>query len=247
MLNQLKAIGLSDNEAKTYLAMLELGPASVAEISLKAGINRPTVYMQIEALKKNGLATTQTKGKKQLYIAESPDQLERILDRERLGLEQKKNDLTKLLPELETMFRTTDSKPVVRFFEGKEGILKMQREVLKCKEKLIRAISSLDEVYELFPDHGRRYPSERVKRGIRSKFIYTSSKGPTLKESDKSELRESKFIAPERLPITFDFTVFDSTVKIEILKGKILGVVIEHPQIAQSFKNLFDFFWNFIE
>jgi len=40
MLNQLKHIGLSENEAKVYLAMLELGPSPVLEIATKAGINK---------------------------------------------------------------------------------------------------------------------------------------------------------------------------------------------------------------
>ena len=64
MLTQLKHIGLSENEAKVYLAMLELGPSPVLEIAAKAGINRPTAYAQIESLKKMGLVSMQTKGKK---------------------------------------------------------------------------------------------------------------------------------------------------------------------------------------
>lgn len=55
MLAQLKHIGLSENEAKVYLAMLELGPSPMLEIAAKAGINRPTAYAQLEALKKGGL------------------------------------------------------------------------------------------------------------------------------------------------------------------------------------------------
>ena len=105
----------------------------------------------------------------------------------------------------------------------------------------------MDDVYQVDPEHSHRYRAERVKHGIRAKFIYTSSKGSFLKESDTAALRESRFVAPEKLPITFDFIVYDDTVKIEILKGKIIGVIIQHPKIAQSFKDLFDFVWNFIK
>src|SRR3989338_4813909 len=105
ILNQLKNLGLSDNEAKVYLAMLELGSATMLEISTKAGINRPTAYVQVESLKKLGLVSTQTKGKKQFFIAESPDQLENMLDQKKLDIENKKEELTKLLPELSSMFK----------------------------------------------------------------------------------------------------------------------------------------------
>src|SRR3989344_9013680 len=128
MITQLKGLGLSENEAKVYMAMLELGPATVLEISAKAGVNRPTTYVQIESLKKMGLTSTQTKGKKQLFIAESPEQFEFMIDRQKNELEQKKEELHKLLPELTTLFNLSDSKPQVRFLEGKEGLIKMQDE-----------------------------------------------------------------------------------------------------------------------
>ena len=47
LVTHLKNIGLGDKAAKVYLAMLELGPASVLEIAAKASVNRPTTYLQI--------------------------------------------------------------------------------------------------------------------------------------------------------------------------------------------------------
>lgn len=118
MLNELKNIGLSDNEAKVYLAMLELGPAPVLEIAAKASINRPTAYFQIESLKKMGLVSSQNKGAKQLFLAESPDQLEFIINRETKLIEQKKTELSKVLPELKTLYNLAEDKPLVRFLKG---------------------------------------------------------------------------------------------------------------------------------
>ena len=47
MINQLKNLGLTENEAKVYVAMLELGPAPVAEIAQKAGIKAGDVIVQL--------------------------------------------------------------------------------------------------------------------------------------------------------------------------------------------------------
>ncbi len=153
MLTELKNIGLSDKEARVYLAMLELGPATILEISAKASINRPTTYVEIESLKKMGLVSTQTKGKRQLFMAESPTQLGFIIDREKKTVEQKKEVLSKVLPELTTLFNLAEEKPLVRFFEGKEGLIRMQDEFLKTKNKKIVAIASLDNVLQVFTDH----------------------------------------------------------------------------------------------
>lgn len=121
MLERLKNIGLSDNEAKVYLVMLELGPSPVVEIARKAEINRPTAYVQIEALKKKGLVSTQMKGKKNLFIAESPEQIEFVIEQEKGEIERKSEDFKKLLPELMSVFNLFDQKPQIRFFEGREG------------------------------------------------------------------------------------------------------------------------------
>jgi HTH-type transcriptional regulator, sugar sensing transcriptional regulator len=242
--NQLKNLGLSDNEAKVYMAMLELGSATVLEISAKAGVNRPTTYVQIESLKKMGLASTQTKGKKQLFIAESPEQLESIIDRQKTELEQKKEELQKFLPELTSLFNLSDSKPQVRFFEGKEGILKIQGEFLKSKADFIYGISDFDSVMELFPNFSSAYSSKRAQKRIPSKLIYTSSKGDFLKEADKEFLRESKYVPKDRLSLGSDITIFGDKIAIMALKGKISGVVIEHKEMADSLRSVFELLWN---
>ena len=116
MFEKLKNLGLSENEAKVYMAMLELGPSVVVEISRKSQINRPTTYVQIESLKKKGLVSTQTKGKKQIFIAESPDKLELLIDSELKTVENKKSELNNFLPELLSLFNSSGERPHVKFF-----------------------------------------------------------------------------------------------------------------------------------
>ena len=245
--SQLKDLGLSENEAKVYLAMLELGPASVIEISKKASVNRPTAYVQIESLKKMGLVSTQVKGKKQIFIAESPDQLEFVLDKEFSEVKRKKDEFKKMLPELLNFHRSSGVQPQVRFFEGKEGILRMQEIVLKSGAMEVTAITSFDDVFEVFPRHISEYSPKRVQRKIRSRIIYTSSEGPILEKTDKSMLRETKFIPKDKMPFSGDITIFGDSIAIVALKGKISGIIIDHPEIANSFRNFFEFLWQFAD
>lgn len=240
---QLKHIGLSDKEAKVYLAMLELGPATVLEIAAKAGVNRPTTYVEIESLKKKGLASSQTRGTKQLFMAESPDQLKFLLEREVKHVEQKKEELTSVLPDLMTLFNLGEEKPQVRFFEGKEGLTRMQENFLKAKQKIILGISSIDDVFRLFPNHPELYTARRINKKIHTKLIYTSRKGAFLKKDDARMIRESKFVPPEKLPFNADVTIYDENVAIAALKGRIAGVIITQKEIADSFRGLFDLIW----
>ena len=246
MLPELRSIGLSDKEARVYLTMLELGPASVLEIAAKAQVNRPTAYVQIEALKKMGLVSTQTKGKKQLFIAESPSQLTQVLLREEKEVEQKKDILKKVLPDLSTLFTLGGDKPIVRYFEGKEGLFAMQEEFLKTKDKEILGIFSLDAVLKLFPVSSDDYSLRRIRKGIHSKSIYTSSDGPVLQAADSVSLRESKYLSYDTFHFNADITVFDAHVAITSLQGTIGGSIITDKNIADSFRALFYFLWQTI-
>lgn len=246
MINQLITLGLSEKEARVYVALLELGPSTMLEIAARAGVNRPTAYFQIESLKKRGLVSTLKKGKKVLFSAESPEQLQNLLDQEKRSFEEKKGVFLSVLPDLQTLFNLIGEKPEVRFFEGKEGLLRMQKEFLSSKTKEILSISSVDDVFSIFPEHSDTYAPARVKRGIRAKLIYTSKRGSFLKESDGRLLRESKFIPKEKLPYSVDLTIYNHKIAVAALKGKLSGTIIEDKEIADSFRALFNFIWNIL-
>lgn len=101
----------------------------------------------------------------------------------------------------------------------------------------------MDAVYALFPEHRGEYTERRVKKRIRGKSIYTSSRGEIMKRNDETFLRESRYIPISKLPFSADITIFDNKVAIAALKGKVVGAVIEHKEIADSFKGLFELAW----
>ena len=245
LINQLKNIGLSDNEAKVYMAMLELGPATMLEISAKAGINRPTAYVQVEALKKLGLVSSQIKGKKQLFMAESPDQLEFVIEKEKKEVEQKHEELKRILPELSNLFNLAGDKPQVRFFEGKEGLLKMHSELLRTNTDEVVSFSSTDSIMKIFPDYPKTLSLKRVQKKIKSRLIYTC-KEPVMKMRDDEMLRETKYISPDNFPFKSDIAVYGDNIGISALEGKVVGVIITHKELANSFRALFNLFWNSI-
>src|SRR3989344_4980388 len=244
MLEQLKNIGLSENETKVYLAMLELGPSAVMDIARKAEVNRPTAYVQIETLKKRGLVSTQTKGKKQLYIAESPEHLESMLDNQLQHIASQKEMFAGVLPDLTSLYQSAGHRPTVRFFEGKEGLGQIQNIFFKSGHKEVLGITNLDDVLAVFPNHLKTHSPQRAEKGITSKSIYSTKQGPIM-PSDPEKLRETRFIPLEKMPFNGDVTIFGNMVVITSVKGQISAVLIEHQAIADSFRGFFNFLWEF--
>lgn len=246
MLNQLRDIGLGENEAKVYVALLELGPSTVLQIAGKAGINRPTTYVQLEALRKRDLIETITKGKKTLISPKEPAQLAVMLEREAAELEVQKSELGKVLPQLQTMWTLAGKKPIVRYFEGIEGLRQIQAEFLKCKSKELWGINSVDAVTDIFPAHFQDFSKRRIRAGIKTRSIYTSSRGAILPAHDEEALRESRFVDPKQMPFTSDITIYDDSIALASLSGVVSGTIITHKELADSFRALYSFLWSVI-
>ncbi|OGF63511.1 hypothetical protein A2926_02470 [Candidatus Giovannonibacteria bacterium RIFCSPLOWO2_01_FULL_44_40] len=254
MLDELKKIGLSENEARVYLALLELGSETAQEIAKKAGVKRATTYVQLDALMKMGLVTSFEKGlpagkakKKSYFRAEDPEHLIKIAEREKKVARERESALEEILPGLGKLYLSAGERPRVRFFDGVEGLKTMQAEFLKSGAELVESFSSADDVAKIFPKFGEEYEPQKIKRKIQSKVIYTSANGSFLKEVDMIALRESRYIPPDEFPVSCDISIYKNTVSISVLRGKIFGILVEGEEIAKSMRSFFKLAWEAAE
>lgn len=140
---ELKKLGLSDKEAKVYLASLELGPSPMKDIAKQAHLNRATTYVIIDSLIEKGLASSFSKGKKKYFSAESPDRLLSLLHLKEHEAKEQEREFKRILPELRQVYDTSGERPRVRFFEGKKGIAAIQEDILNTKTEGCRFKSCL--------------------------------------------------------------------------------------------------------
>ena len=125
----LEKIGLNKDESAVYLALLELGPSNISDISEKTKIHRPLIYKAIPTLLEKKLVTQAEKNKSTLYVAEPPNRLESIF-------EDLKLDLFEILPELEDAYVNNTKKGIkVRFLEGKDGTKRVFDDVVRSSKR----------------------------------------------------------------------------------------------------------------
>lgn len=249
MLDELTKIGLSSNEARTYLALLELGSATAQEIARKSGIKRATTYVQLEALSKIGLVTSFEKASerkngasKTYFRAEDPEHLTKIIERGKKLSEERGRALSEILPDLGKLYLSSGERPRVRFFDGVEGLRTMQGEFLKSGADNVDSFSSADDIARIFPQP-EEYISKKIKKQIKLRLIYTSAKGAFLKSSDAESLRESRYVASDKFPVSCDISIYKNTVSVSVLKNHIFGVLIENKEIADSMRSFFTMAW----
>lgn len=246
LLQELQKIGFSTKESHVYLAMLELGLASVQDIAQKAGVNRATTYVMIDLLTKKGLVHTVTRGKKRYFAAEEPKRLLQVLE-ERKGSVQKQIDMIEaIVPELEARFNVSGQKPIVRFFEGKEGVKAIHEDILKTKSnQVVYECVPLDDMVRVFPampgDYREKLKAKAASQGGR-RTIYSSVH--TAVDDTMDALSEFRCIPADKFPFTTEIAVYgESKVAMISYKGSLTGVLIESVEMHQTFHTMFDLMW----
>ena len=119
----LEDLGLSEKEAKVYLSLLQVDNDSVLDLAEKTKINRTTIYPVLESLSKKGLISEVKVDKKVRFQAEPPERLETYVERQKIVLEEHAKRLKDVIPQLKSVQRETGERPVVKIYEGKEGII----------------------------------------------------------------------------------------------------------------------------
>ncbi|MFA5927630.1 MAG: helix-turn-helix domain-containing protein [Patescibacteria group bacterium] len=247
MLTTLIKLGLSEKEAKVYLAALELAQDTVQNIAKKADVNRPTAYVILDKLMKLGLVSTVEQGKKTLFIAEDPKELENLLKKQQSEIDERKNELKEIMNQLMALNNAQSGKPVVRYFEGADGLMAMDRygrNLLK-KNSEILSIAPIDVMEKYFKDRRQQSLGERIKLGIRSRAIYTHEDGEIPSFKNEAELRDGVFISRDKFPLNMTMTVYpDWGIKLYYFHPeKPHGVVIESKEFAQNMKLIFELAW----
>lgn len=236
----LQDIGLNDKEATVYLSLLSVEHASVLDLAKKTKIKRPTVYVVLESLSKKGLVSETTIGKKTHYQAESPERLETFVERQKLVLEESQKILKDIIPQIKSVQRESGEKPIVKYFEGREGIISMLEELfagINEEGGETYLLYPKDQLDDLFTEKEReKYRSIRIKRNIKSKVLYTSEKGekPSDDTGDRIKIDGGKY------PISCDISIYEDRVRISILGKKMSGIFIRNKDLADTLKSLFN-------
>lgn len=243
MLEQdIQKIGLSEKEAKVYLASLRLGKSPVQEIAAQSGVNRGTAYNIIESLTAKGLMSSYQEGKKQYFFAESPEKLELLFKQQQEEIEKNRKTLEELLPELKKLDNKDKSKPVVRYFEGKNGIRAMVEDMFKVKKGTeIYMAYPADKIEENFSLAEMKYwRDKRIDKDLYVKAIYTKNGEDTPSKGVKAS---NKKISTEEYPLKSDIAIYENRVRIASFSNKLLGIIIEDQDLADSLRSIFKLAW----
>ena len=235
----LGAFGLDEKEVKVYLAGLEIGTATVLELSRRTTLPRTTLYPILERLEHQGVFKVGKQKNTTVYIAELPDVLKRHLD-DRAQL------FAKTVPALEIIQDTVHDGPGVTFYEGSDGFKRIWKAIMSSGVKEYRLITSgtglLDYVKE--PYIVKRVIAERLEKKIVSKQLIPDSRDARkIVEKDKEELRESRFL-PANIKLPSTVIIFADQVAFITTRKENTMILLASGDVALTYRTLFDLIWD---
>lgn len=233
--NIIQSIGLTNKQSAIYLACLKLGPSKVGEIASLAKINRVTCYSILEKLlAKSILIETIDSGIKK-YEAVPPQTIYN-------QLKDKTENFKKILPELKKIHRST-SHPLVKYFEGIEGVKSIYADTLSAKSEILSYANSA-ELRKYWPEYDTEYVAERVKKKIFLRGIAIDDEiGRQVKSKDSKFKRKIKLVPPESFHATNEINIYDNKVAYTSFDPKPMGIIIEDEGFTETQKSIFEILW----
>lgn len=240
----LEQFGLLPKEAKVYLAALTLGPTTVLQIAKGSGLRRTTVYSIIDSLQRSGLINIEIKGFKQLFVAENPQTLRKILVDRTARLEG-------ILPELTSLYKFKGDRGVIKYYSGLEAVKNVYKsllEELKPKD-FYYIISDQDRWYFLDRAYYQAFIERRArlaeKLDLNIKLLLTESELARQHQSRETIYQEKIKILPKKTVLTTNLVVTPGKVVIHQLVAPIFAITIENQSIIQMFRELFEIIWQY--
>jgi len=246
-IHTLERAGLSEKEALVYIALLEIGTSSAQTISTQSKVKRATVYVILESLHKKGLVGQAEKAGTQVFYAEDPSHLEELIAEKHKQVEQIAKELRETVPELRKHYAKGGNRPVVRYFEGDEGLEKLLKEIGKTASGGTASFTDLQKLLEKFPGLYNK-SSPRITKKQHFKLLYTCDKGPIRDINDNNAYQTGRWVSfRKELDFEGDITIYDNKVSITSFRGEPVSILIEHEDITRLVRALFTLAWEAAE
>ena len=235
---RLAEFGLTEAEARVYLALLQTGRAKTGAIIKATGLQSSTVYGTLPSLVQNGLVSFVHLGRTKWYSAEPPESFQ-------FFMEEKKRRLAEMMPMLKKMEAGGKQEmKSARVFESLKGFRSAFNDVYVTMKP--------GEEYYFFQVDTEQLQKKRIKMFFKNWHLRRSGKGIKVKGLAVKDAREAmrgiyelphtkvRFV-DEFLPT--GMVVYKDKMLLLDLADPPSAFCIQSQAIAGSFKRFFEAKW----
>lgn len=241
--------GLSQNQARTYRALILRKSLRPAELGKLIGESRTNCYALLDKLVELGLATKTDENKKFTYYPASPLAIKRLVEKKQNEIEEQLQKLENKMPQMMSAYQLGGDAPKVTHAKGKEELEKLYRIQLEQPGRELYfmrskadipyfGLTKMSEIRKLSAEYGKkRYGIIPIA------FYHRSNKAKDIRAGNlqRAWLRNNEYDSP------VEWAVSGDVVQAILLSEQGYGISIEHPVIAESFREILKLLHHYIK
>ena len=237
----LSEIGLSTNETKVYIALLDNGESTTGEILDNANLQTGKIYEILNSLKNKGMVSIIIKNGVKHFSPADPQRVLDYIHEKQKNIEKQKTDFESILPQIMGKIHQMKESIHIEIFTGFKGI----KNAYEKEMNVVNKNSTLYDIGILSPAHYDKKIDDyfkhnvRVKRqraGIQIKKILNKS----ANREDHEQNAKIKYL-PFGSPVTI--TTVENLTIIGIFTELPIAITIESNVVAKSFIEHFNMLW----
>ena len=242
-LQALEQIGLTEHEARVYLALLKLGQTTAGPIVDEAHVTRSKIYDLLERLKQKGLVSYITKNATKYFSAADPKNLLNYIEQKEHELKAEKEAVQKIIPQLALEQALAKSKKIAEVFlglRGMENAFNAMAAEFNPRNTYYAFGAGKGESIAQIQVFFSRLHQKRIEKKVQSKIIFNLSSRGTFASQEKSKWVEARYLlhsTPAAINIYKDYVI------IAILNQEPITFLLKNQEAADSFKEYFNVMW----
>jgi sugar-specific transcriptional regulator TrmB len=238
MKDELKKFGLTENEAKVYLALVELGEGTATPIKNKTDLHTSRVYEALNSLIEKGLVSYFMKNNIKQFKAQNPDVMFDILD-------DKREQLLNIIPQIKALQTKEQSNYSISLYEGYKAFKQLYDHLLfklTPKDEILVLGAQQESKHFLGFTFFKQYTLRRIQKKVKVRLLFNHDALETAKTYSNMAYTKVKVLPPGVVfPTAMD--IYPDKVSILLLKEKPLVFHIDCKDVADSYKSYFEFLW----
>lgn len=236
----LEDLGLTGNEIKVYLALLELGSSAAGPLIKNVGMHRAAVYDNLRFLIDKGLVSYVIKANRKYFEAQDPDRLLEYIDSKKQELAEKEEKLKKMLPELQLKRQTAKAEQEGNIYKGKKGLKSIYEDILKEKKPWF-VFGATGRFKEMFHAYFIHLHKRRTELKIPLNIIFNEK---IRKEHREKELKLCKIrYLPESYVTPSTTYIYGDKIAIILWSIEPMAFLMRSREVADSYNVFFEILW----
>jgi len=254
MYEVLTQIGLSPDEITVYEYLLTNGPRAAGDVARHTNIKRGTAYNVLGDLVARGFAQQMSeKGPASggvnvmKFALEHPSKIKEIIEGERNKKDEAMRSFENALPVLTSRWNLVYHRPAVTYYEGLAGLQKIYTDIINEGADILLFRSVHDDDHPELDKVVQKQIKAQVERGIKTRALTPipedGSLASEVTKPDEERLVTRRFMIREHFKLPAQVVVYGDKVAITDLKGAFISTLIENKNIADTFRQLFEYLW----